>query len=122
LLSHCNNGVYYSHAVDTGILLLRDLNQTNLPLLQQLTHNSVDTDSTDASTTQSPIIRRDKVGHTKKTHMYESIDDFNKHSRGHREGSSSCPSRDATPPTSSLPRQPLISSTRLPHGRMRLAM
>ena len=108
----------HSHVADTGILLLRDLNQTNLPLLQQPAHNSVDTDSTDASTTQSPINRRDKVGQTKKAHMYESIDNF-RNSRARREGSSSCPSRDATPPISSLPRQPVMLSSRAPHRRMR---
>ena len=89
----CGISLYCSQAVESGILLLRDLNHSSLPLLS---NTGVDTDSTDVSTTQSPVTHHGSRGNlTKKPHKYESIDDFSKPDRGH---SSSSVSRDPTPP------------------------
>ena len=93
VLLHCRQ------AIDSGILLLRDLNQSGLPLLNNNT--ALDTDSTDASTTQSPVVMHHDShsqinSHPKRPHKYESIDDFSKQNRSR--GSSSSLSRDATPP------------------------
>lgn len=78
------------------MLLLRDLNQSGLQLL----NTAVDTDSTDVTTTQSPlIIHHDAHSQFNRPrrppHKYESIDDF---SKPKRRRSSSSLSRDATPP------------------------
>lgn len=79
-----------SQAVDSGILLLRDFNQSGLPLLHNTT--ALDTDSTtDASATQSSLAH----SRVRRPHKYESIDDF---SKPKRRRSSSSLSRDATPP------------------------
>lgn len=91
--------LYCSQAVDSGILLLRDLNQAGLPLLNNNgTSAVVDPDSTDAS--QSPLTH----SQPRRPHKYESIDDFSKENRTQ---SSSSLSHDATPPVASYtPRKP----------------
>ena len=105
--------LHYRQAVDSGILLLRDLNQSGLPLLNNNT--ALDTDSTDASTTQSPIVMHHDShlqvnNHPRRPHKYESIDDFSKPNRSR--GSSSSLSRDATPPM--VANQQSSSSTNTP--------
>ena len=102
-----------SQAVESGILLLRDLDHSGLPLLSNTT--AVDTDSTDASTTQSPVTRHDSRGNLpRKPHKYESIDDF---SRPDGRRSSSSLSRDATPPIAH--HQLVSTSTALGSRRIR---
>ena len=106
VLLHCRQ------AVDSGILLLRDLNQAGLPLLNNNT--ALDTDSTDVSTTQSPVVmhhdsRSQVNSHPRRPHKYESIDDF---SKARSRGSSSSLSRDATPPMAA--NQQSSSSTNTP--------
>lgn len=108
--------LYYSQAVDSGILLLRDLNQPGLPLLNTNNHNTVlDTDSTDASTSQSPLTthRLQANNLPRRPHMYESIDDFGK-PNGRR---SSSLSRDATPPIATNAQPLSIGTPKLSAGR-----
>ena len=110
---YCMAFLYCSQAVESGILLLRDLDHPGLPLLNNTT--AVDTDSTDASTTQSPITQHDSRGNlSRKPHKYESIDDFSKPDGRHN---SSSVSRDASPPMAR--QQPASTGTVLGSRRIR---